>query len=536
MAKSKVHDSLNELVWWCNSIVFIYTMVMLSAFPFYLKDSYKSARTDKYHLFVVLTIVASVLIGILFSVFVKKNRKRKNKHYFVEFYGRPNLNIADISLLSFWVLSFVSTLLATFSGGDFMSFITATDGRNMGFLMVTMLVVSYFMISRLFYYKNKFFWIVLIGMAIMSLIAIVNFYYFDPLYLFVKYKNNANVIKNFTTTIGNKNYLSAMICIALPLAMGIGIVTKDIITRVMSYICVGIQFMALIVATSDGGFLGCFVGISIMLLFCSRDLKKLSRFFECATIIIVASKLLWLFDLLMKGNNKGYTSFSSLFVYDNRLFFLIPIFLGLAILFSKLKDDEGKITKTLFISLVSLFLVIVIIFVSLFVYFSTNQDVEVGEYTSFFRFNEDWGTHRGFFWINAFEMFEDFSFREKLFGVGPDNFVQPFLRFDKELIEKYNETHADAAHNVYVNYLITNGILGVTAYLIFIISAICDVVRNVDKNSLSFAVVGAIVAFVTQDIVNIANPVNTPWLFILIAISQACYLKNNTPQHTKEVL
>ncbi len=511
-------------------------MIMLSAFPFYLKDSYRTARTDKYHFFVVVTLVTAALVAIVWAFYYYYRYKFRQTRVFIEYYRRSNLNIVDICLLLFWGISLISTLCATFAGGEFNVFFSGSMGRNMGLLMITMLVVSYFLISRLFCYKRGFFWFVLFGMAMMSIIAIVNYYYFDPLFLFAKYKSNANVIKNFTSTIGNKNYLSAMICITLPLAMGLGIVTKEKITRIFSYICVGIQFMALIVATSDGGFLGCFSGIMALFVFSARDVKRLSRFFECATIIILSSKILWLFDLLMKGNNKGYTSFSRIFVYDHRLFILIPLFFGLAFYFSKLKDENGKVSKALFISAVSLVLVVVLIFTSVFMYFTSNTNVEVGEFTSFFRFDENWGTHRGFFWINSFEMFDDFTLREKLFGVGPDNFVEPFLIFDDELIQKYNETHADAAHNVYINYLITHGILGAVAYIVFIVSALWGVLCNANKNPLAFAVVGSIVAYMVQDTVNIANPVNTPWLFVLIAISQACYLKVNTPSYCEEVL
>ncbi len=534
--KQQFEKLSQKLLRWCNSVIVIYTMIMLSAFPFYLRKSYSTARTDKYHFFVVLTLITATVVITIYSVYLFNRYKRGTAFEFAEYCHRSKFNVVDISLFAFWLITFISTLCATLAGGRFAVFFSGSSGRNMGLLTITMLVVSYFMISRLFCYKRGLFWLVLFGMAMMSIIAIVNYYYLDPLFLFEKYKSNANVIKNFTSTIGNKNYLSAMICVTLPLAMGLGIVTKDKITRALSYICVGIQFMALIVATSDGGFLGCFAGIMALFVLSTRDIKRLSRFFQCAGIIVLSSKILWLFDLLMKGNNKGYTSFSKIFVYDNRLFILIPVLFGLAYYFSKLKDENGKISKTLFISAVSLTLAVVLIFASLFIYFTSNTSVKVGEFTSFFRFDENWGTHRGFFWINAFEMFEDFSLREKLFGVGPDNFVEPFLVFDKELIQKYNETHADAAHNVYINYIVTHGILGAAAYLTFIISALWGALRNAKRNPLAFAVAGAIVAYTFQDIVNIANPVNTPWLFILVAISQACYLKVNTPPYCKEVL
>ncbi|MBQ5755011.1 MAG: hypothetical protein IIV90_05025, partial [Oscillospiraceae bacterium] len=43
-----------------------------------------------------------------------------------------------------------------------------------------------------------------------------------------------------------------------------------------------------------------------------------------------------------------------------------------------------------------------------------------------------------------------------------------FLPYFSELNVKYNESSTNAAHNVYLNYLITHGILGFGAYLLFV--------------------------------------------------------------------
>ena len=514
-----------------SSIVLIYTMMMLAIFPFYLK-SYSSCREDKYHFFVVITIIVSVIIGALFLINI--GSRPKGSAPLIVYCNRPKFNLVDISLLTFFAINIISAIFASCVGAEFSVFFSGSNGRNMGLLTLTMLVLCYFLISRLFYFNKSIFGIVLIGMSIMSFIAIINYYYFDPLYLFAKYKMQPKVINNFTTTIGNKNYLSAMICVALPFAIGLAVSAKEKFTSIVAYISVGIQFMALIVATSDGGFLGCFVGIAIILLYSSRDLKKLSKFFVCATIMVASAKLLWIFDLIMDGENKGYVSLSKLFIYEHSLFALIPVFALLALVFAKFANKDGKIAKRLFVSIGICLLVILIIITAFFAIYTNNKNLETNEFTSYFRFNEDWGTHRGFFWINSFEMFRDFSFSEKLFGVGPDNFEERFLVFDNELIEKYNETHADAAHNVYINYLITSGILGCVAYLVFVVAVLKDAFRSALKNPMAFALLGAVVAYIVQDIVNIANPVNTPWLFVIIALSQASFLKNNSVEEIEE--
>ena len=46
--------------------------------------------------------------------------------------------------------------------------------------------------------------------------------------------------------------------------------------------------------------------------------------------------------------------------------------------------------------------------------------------------------------------------------------------------------------------------------------------------------VGVLVAYATQDIVNIANPVNTPWFIMFIGMSEAVRMKANSTERLIE--
>ncbi len=503
-----------------HTIVLLYTIMMFVVFPFFLTAVYSKARRDKFWFFVVLTAIVAVCVIfiVLADYFSRKKLDVINDFKAV----LKNFNITDIAIISFFLINLISAVIATINGGDFNSYLIGTEGRNMGVLMHLMLTIAYFMVSRLFFIKKYFIELVMLGMGIMTFLAVVNFYYIDPLGAFKSYSNNTNVMLNFTSTIGNKNMLSAMICVALPFSVGAGIVANSKSTRIFSYVSVGLQFMGLIVATSDGGFLGCFVSLLVLLVLSSKDLKRLSRYFICLAVMIGSSKLLWLFDMAMDGNNKGYTSFSETFMFNHYLTFLLPIFIGLAVLFEFLKDENKLITKILFRAFLILLALIFVFSIVMFVVVSNNDDMSADEgLLSFFKFDEDWGTHRGYFWIKSFKIFDDFDLREKLFGCGPDSYRGAFAPYNSELLQKYGESATNAAHSVYINYLITVGILGIGAYLLFVGSSLLDAFRFSTSNSLAFICLGVMVSYFTQDIVNIANPINTPWLIIFVAICQS---------------
>lgn len=542
-----------------HALVTLYTILMFTLFPLFLTNYYQSARRDKFWLFVVLTGVVGAAVGlIVLGQHLGKNSASKKQ---LNTYSDPfKLNLTDIGMLAFLGVTLISTIGALFMSEnpseDFSKLLLGSYGRNMGLLMILMMAICYFAVSRYFFYTKYVIYFMFIGMTIMSFVAIVNFYHIDILGIFAKYQTNENVQINFTSTIGNKNYLSAMITVALPFSVGLAVSTKDKTLRILSYVSTGLQFMGLLVATSDGGFLGAFAAFAVMLVIVSRDLKKLSKFFFCLAIMMLSAKLLWLFDLIMKGNNKGYTSFSEIFVYNNFVFILIPLFLALAILCglnrnnkeytinatikSKKADDftlngtieennNLNIEKYTFIGTLALVAIGAVAIIAMFVYYSLIDTTStLGSFARFFRFDAAWGTHRGYFWIKSFELMKDFNFWEILFGSGPDTFYNEFAVYFDELLTKYGDSSTNAAHNVYINYLVTVGVAGVLSYLLFVGSALVNSIKSSNVNPLALMCVGVIVAYATQDIVNIANPVNTPWFIMFIALSESTRLKANS--------
>lgn len=519
-----------------HALVTLYTILMFTLFPLFLTNYYQSARRDKFWLFVVVTGIVGVSVGVIALVQHLSKNSPHNKQLNT-YYDSFNLNLTDIGMLAFLGINLVSTIGATLTAENsvesFSKLLLGSYGRNMGLLMILMIAVCYFVVSRFFFYKKYVIYFMFIGMTVMSFVAIVNFYHIDILGIFAKYQSNANVQANFTSTIGNKNYLSAMITVALPFSAGLAVATKDKTLRILAYISTGLQFMGLLVATSDGGFLGCFAAFAVMLVIVSRDRIKLSKFFFCLGIMMSSAKLLWLFDLIMNKNNKGYTSFSEIFVYNNFVFILIPVFLGLAILCGITKAEVFE--RYTFIGSFTLVAIGAVAVIVMFIYYSLIDTTStLGSFTRFFRFDETWGTHRGFMWIKSFELMKDFNPWEILFGTGPDTFYNEFAIFFDELLTKYGDSSTNAAHNVYINYLVTTGVLGLLSYLLFVGSAIVNSVKNAKVNPLALMCVGVIVAYAAQDVVNIANPVNTPWFIMFIALSESVRLKANSTERLIE--
>ena len=70
----------------------------------------------------------------------------------------------------------------------------------------------------------------------------------------------------------------------------------------------------------------------------------------------------------------------------------------------------------------------------------------------------------------------------------------------------------DAAHNEYLHYLLTNGLLGLGAYALFLgLTA-----RSAVKSAAGRCLLTGCAAYAVQAAVNIAQPVSTPLFFIML--------------------
>lgn len=525
-----------------HALTNIYIVLLFTFFPLFLSNYYAAARRDKFWSFLIITGVIGIAVGIisLVRLFTKDNNYNRKLNTYTDPF---RLSLTDIGFFAFAGVSLISMLASGRIGHCFIGLSDgASNGRNVGFLTILMLLTAYMMISRFYYNKKMVYYCIFGGITIVSVLAIINYYYIDPLGLFKAYEGSSRydtVVNDFTSTIGNKNYLSALICVSLPFSFGMAIATEDKIMRIISYISTAIQFMGLIVATSDGGFLGCFAAFAVMAIVVSRSRKRLMRYCAGIAAMMLGAKVLWLFDLLMKGNSKGYTSFSDFFLNSEYVFVIFAVFAGIAafLFFTSKNTSEtpDELPKFIFFGILSLVCLAVAGFAALMVYFTF-----IDKYTTltgtlrFFRFNEYWGTHRGYFWIKSFELYKDMNIWQKLFGAGPECFYYVFQPYFSEMSELFNEGSTNSAHNVYINYLITQGLVGLSAYLLFVGSAIVSSIKNSKVNPLSLVCAFVIIAYAVQDIVNIANPVNVPWFIIFIALNEATKLRANTTSELAE--
>lgn len=113
-------------------------------------------------------------------------------------------------------------------------------------------------------------------------------------------------------------------------------------------------------------------------------------------------------------------------------------------------------------------------------------------------------------------IYNDFPIFHKIFGSGPDTFgILTVTQYFDEMAGMYGQKF-ESVHNEYLQYFVTIGIVGITAYLSLLISSLARMVRNSHNNPAVMAIVFSVISYGAQAVVNISVPIVAPIMMHLI--------------------
>ena len=76
----------------------------------------------------------------------------------------------------------------------------------------------------------------------------------------------------------------------------------------------------------------------------------------------------------------------------------------------------------------------------------------------------------------------------------------------------------DNAHNELLQYLVTTGLLGMVSYIGLFISSVIYIFKRANKRVIANVCIVAMVGYFAQAIINISQPITTPFFFIFMAL------------------
>ncbi|MBQ6066022.1 MAG: O-antigen ligase family protein [Clostridia bacterium] len=472
----------------------------LCVYPFFVTNRYFQMTRAKFLFFCGFTVLFGVACLILRRC-VKKTLP----------IGLIRKNRTELYFGIFMALAVVSCVCSD----DFLASFSGAAGRYMGLFTFLMIWLAYVFISRFGQLTKTVSVIFGVSVVVMSVIAFLQFIGFDPFGLYVGTKDT--VRKTFLALLGNKDVYYSYLSLAVPFALYLSFEARELSDKLFWHGVVFFGFVSVIACNCEGAYI-C-VAVSFVYFFFARckDRQGLVIFLRNAVLFFAAALLI----ALTKRNMRQYGEAEGVVMAK----LITPLLCGaglaassvLCLLATKLPVSE-KTIRVLRKTVLCVLLAGAAGVIGAFVYATfIDWKTDIGVFSFFFRYNNKWGSGRGYVWRRMYRIFVKLPFFQKLFGAGEETVAALMQQYFPE------ETAAaatiyDSSHNEFLQYLVTHGLFGFTAYILFIVSAIKRGFREGGAYRRAAAI--AAVGYLAQSAVNITQVLTTPLLFVFLALTQ----------------
>lgn len=542
--QSKKNDFFEKCSSLVGNVVTIYLLIMVVGVPLIYDNSYFNILETKYKCVYrsTLAMLAVILcIGLIALLIDKKEFAGDHVKMAVSGLKPQNWNrtfsIPDFAVIIFWITAVVSTLQSEYVYESFWG----NEGRYSGLFLMTLYVVCYFAVSRAWHLKKWIIHAFLVAGMIVCGTGITDYFQMDILHFREHIRPEQSTI--FTSTIGNINTYTAYVALVMGASTAMFATVKNRVALIWYYLCMVTSFFAIIMGCSDNAYLalGALFAFLPLLIFRNRNgiLRYLLILASFATVIQCIDYI----NQVFVDEVIGVDSLFKVLVNLPGLQFVVIILWLLSIVayvMCKKNEKAWNITglKIWKATLVISVLAIVFMLIDANVLGHGRRYGGIGTYLVF---NDSWGTNRGYIWRQSINLYKDFPILHKLFGYGPDTFgIMTTQKFKADMINATGQVF-DNAHNEYLQFLLTIGVLGAASYLVFIIGNCLQMAKvwiswrkdleaeqadGRDCDNENVALIGclfAVICYSFQAIVNLNLPIATPLMWVLLSIGVAVF-------------
>ena len=486
------------------------TFTLLCLYPLFLDNSYHNITVTRFLFFVLassafatICLIARIASGEPFKI---KERLSSDKP----------LPYSDIFMLLLLLVATVSCITSKYP----LSALSGAMGRRMGLIMFMAFAMAYFFIAKFNRLSKAQMYAFGIILMIMCFYALCQHVSFD--FLGLQDKVKATSKKNFVSFLGNINVYSSFVCLGAGVSTYMVTHAKSKLETAFWAVGCAASFFGIVTANTDGGYASFVAMFALLAVICASDRKTFEKFFFVIFLFFFIAGTFYAIRTLA-GENAFPLSFLTKRLINPKIVvtgLLISTIFILLIRLTNLKDSAIIIIRKFIIGLITIAAIAVastVIYVSFI-----NKEIELGRLEHYLRFSDHWGTDRGFIWSHLLKAFAKFPLDKKIVGFGEETVA--FI-----MMEAYGAKGAarlgyyfDNAHNDFIQYLVTIGISGLLSYICLLVSSVATCIKSnsIYKKALAFG----IVIFVIQSLVNITQPITTPYLFVFIALTQ-CSVK-----------
>lgn len=501
----------------------VFVIAILAVFPIFFHDYYFDILVVKYQFYYISVIALAAMILIITLFYLYKDGRFydwKNAKKIYHDMSLKSIRAVDWAMIAFVVFAAISTFQSEFLYESFWG----NEGRYCGLFLILLYGVSFFIITRFFRFRQWYLDAFLMAGLIACIIGILQYFKFNPLGF--KTGLSDGDYKIFSSTFGNINTYTSYLALVTGVSVTLFTTEKFRARKVFYLVSTIISLMALITGISDNAYLSLIALMGLLPLYLFGNFKGIKHYILLLSILATEFLAIGEVNQAFPDHVIGIDGLFDLIAGFNGLPFVVVGLWGITVVLFIVdaKRTNGTNRTSNIGRMIWLSIMVIVAIALVFALYDVNilKNFErYGALKSYLRLNDDWGTHRGYIWRIALEIFQKFPLHLKIFGHGPDTFgIITVQNYMSEMMSRYYEKY-DSAHNEYIQYLITIGIAGLGAYIALLVCSVKKMVGKAKENPAIMAIVFACVCYGVQASVNISVPIVAPIMMTLMMVGTA---------------
>jgi O-antigen ligase len=372
-------------------------------------------------------------------------------------------------------------------------------------------VAVYFIVSRLYKFKEWHLLFFAVTGALISLIAMFQFFNVDPLGGIEAAANpgKAHFAKRYLSTIGNIDFLSWYIAMIYSLTVPMFVLAKSKYTNWL-LLPLAIHSAAFYYIDVDSGKIAVAASLVVLLFLAVRSRAYLSRLLNAIALIFGAK---FACAAYFTAYYNDYTHMGGL--TRSLLIALAALAAAAAVRWIKLPAGltsklNGKRRMLILLGIIAGAGVAGIAVLRILPQSSFSGIL--GDISNILHGDipDELGTNRVYTWRRSLILFSE----HPIFGAGQDSFGALFTRYSEDLQRLFPGEYVDKAHNIYIQMLVCTGGLSLISYLVFLGGAFYTGFKKGLKSVGAAALLLALVSYSVQAAALFSLPFVTPIFWV----------------------
>ena len=431
----------------------------------------------------------------LMMALAKLTARREEKH--APYPGRASRMIM--------LLFLASCVLACARVGFEAATLDGSEGRFCGLVFMLCCGAAFFVISEGNICKRLIVPIVLCASSV-ALLGLVNAMGIDPLGFYSRIVPKQRTL--FLSTIGNNDFFGTYLVLLFPMAGGQLVFSEKRGMRALGLLCGIVIACGAMASRTDSALVGLHLACLALLTISGDSYFAMARALALWAAVCAALPAVCLLLGLsaLKPQVSGLPKLA-LDLHAGEGGCLLLLALSGACLCLARRGKRAPGMKKTAAMLFSLFALAALLLMGAMAYFTlVDPQADPGKAASLLRFDDSWGSLRGFAWTRALRAFADASPAQKLFGAGMELTLRVLTPYfdDPAMLRSgvFNDPHCQP-----LQMLLTCGLLGMTAFVLFYAVTLRTLLRHAGRDPLRSGTFASVFAYSVVMLINVTQPI-----------------------------